>query len=247
MPATSLAAYFTAPYWSNFANIIGDAVEVTGISIDNENAELQLGEQLQLTATVTPLNASIRNVLWQSTDETVATVEDGKVTAVGYGECDIIASCFGMRVVCHISVSLHIMLDQQEAMLLPNHMLTLTPSATPALPELVVTSSDPTVAAARVMNGRVQIVGIKEGTTTITVNSADGKAHPGTCLVTVYTERGDLNCDGYHTISDVTSLINYLLTDNASNIKIENADLNDNETITISDVTALINLLLTGR
>ena len=245
VPAASLAAYFTAPCWENFENIVGDAVVPEGISISKDSVNLQLDEQLRLVATVTPDNASNKEITWISTDTTVATVNDGLVLAVGYGECDIIASCFGMRAICHVLVANIITLDQQEAMLLPNHLLTLTPSAPTTPDSYAVSSSDPTVAAARILSsGIVQVVGIKEGTTTITVSSVDGNAIPATCLVTVYTEPGDMNSDGFVNISDVTSLIDYLLNGDSSQISTKNADVNGDGHINISDVTALIDTLL---
>ena len=247
VPASSLAAYFIAPYWCNFENIIGDAVLPTAISISKDTVNLQLTEQIKLTATVTPANASNIVISWHSTNTGIATVENGNVTAIGIGECDIIATCFGMQDTCHITVTNPIKLDQQEAMLLPNHILTLTPTA-PAVPEgYTASSSDPTVAAARVMNGKVQVVGIKEGTTTITVESADGTASPATCLVTVYTELGDLNVDGFVTISDVTALIDYLLGSEVNPFNSGNADVNGDQALTITDMTALIDLLLSGN
>ena len=57
--------------------------------------------------------------------------------------------------------------------------------------------------------------------------------------------RGDVNCDGFVTIDDVTALINYLLTDDATGIDMSNADTNIDEQINITDVTVLINYLLT--
>ena len=247
VPAASLAAYFTAPVWSNFENIVGDAVAPTGISINKDSVEIQLGEQLKLTATVTPADASFKEITWISTNEAVATVDNGTVTTVGNGECDIIAICFGMQAKCHVSVVNRITLDQQEAMLLPNHMLVLTPNA-PVMPEeFTVNSSDPTVAAARVINGKVQVVGIKEGTAIITVSATEGTAIPATCLVTVYTEPGDANCDGFVNISDVTDLIDYLLGSNVANFKTANADLDNDGKISIGDVTALIDVLLSSN
>ena len=217
----------------------------TGISINKDSVEVNLGEQFKLIVTVTPSNASYKEIHWYSTDMDVATVDNGNVTIIGAGECDIIASCFGMQVVCHVSAFNRISLDQQEAMLLPNHMLTLTPTA-PAMPEgFMVNSSNPTVAVARVMNGKVQVVGIKEGNSIITVGSTDGMAVPATCLVTVYTEPGDANMDGFVNINDVTDLINYLLTDDPTGIKIANVDLNNDGNININDLTTLINILLT--
>ena len=57
---------------------------------------------------------------------------------------------------------------------------------------------------------------------------------------------GDVNCDGFITIDDVTALINYLLTDDGSAIDLAAADFNCDTFISIDDVTALINYLLTN-
>ena len=58
---------------------------------------------------------------------------------------------------------------------------------------------------------------------------------------------GDVNRDGFVTISDVTTLIDYLLGGDASMIDLLAADVNQNESVTIADVTALIDLLLSGN
>ena len=59
-------------------------------------------------------------------------------------------------------------------------------------------------------------------------------------------ERGDVNCDGEVRISDVTALINYLLSGDATGIILEAADCNADGQVKIADVTALINYLLRG-
>ena len=56
---------------------------------------------------------------------------------------------------------------------------------------------------------------------------------------------GDVNGDGDVNISDVTALIDHLLSD-TSQILPENADVNGDNDVNISDVTALIDLLLNG-
>ena len=61
------------------------------------------------------------------------------------------------------------------------------------------------------------------------------------------TMRGDVNGDGQVNISDVTVLINYLLSGNASGINLEAANCNGDNGVNISDVTTLINFLLSGN
>ena len=329
VPASSLAAYFTAPYWSNFINIIGDAVEPMGVTLNKDSVDLLVGNQLTLTATPAPANATPNTIIWTSnnehvanvsggeisavgvgecdikvilldkiatchvtvteiapteltlnqefaklevgsqltltatvlpedaTDKTVtwttsnsavATVDDmGTVTAVGPGECDITATCRDMEANCHVIVVEHfiyISLDQHEANLLPNHILLLTPTVSPVSTDLVVTSSNPAVAAARMANGKIQVVGITEGVTTITVNSTDGYADGDSCVVTVYTERGDLNMDGYVNMDDLTRLINYLVYNDATGISLTNADCDLSGGVGMDDLTTLINYLV---
>lgn len=66
--------------------IANQVVEVEGIEVDVEEVTLFEGESQQVTATVKPENATDKNVFWTSEDETVATVSDGKITAVKEGE-----------------------------------------------------------------------------------------------------------------------------------------------------------------
>ena len=58
---------------------------------------------------------------------------------------------------------------------------------------------------------------------------------------------GDVDSDGSVGISDVTTLINHLLTGNTSGISLVNADVNRDGAIAIADVTTLMNFLLTGN
>ena len=57
---------------------------------------------------------------------------------------------------------------------------------------------------------------------------------------------GDADGDGAVTISDVTLIIDYLLTGDGSALNVTNADVDGDGNITITDVTALIDLLLVG-
>ncbi len=59
-------------------------------------------------------------------------------------------------------------------------------------------------------------------------------------------KRGDVNADGSVNIRDVTALIDYLLSGNASAIILTNANCNQDGGVNISDVTTLIDYLLSG-
>ena len=72
-------------------SITGSIVPVTGISLPLSQLSLIAGETYQLKATVTPSNASDKNVLWSTSNSAIATVSGGAVTAVGAGTTTISA------------------------------------------------------------------------------------------------------------------------------------------------------------
>ena len=251
VPASGMVSYFTALYWYNFNNILSDAIEPLSVSMNTTEAEVEIGQQLSLSASVAPSDATPKTVYWSSTDESVATVSTGGiVTAVAVGECDILVTCVDKVAVCNVVVvppRITITLDKHEARLLPNHTITLTATCSPIDVDLAVTSSNSSVAIPRLVNGTIMVVGVTEGTATITVNAVDGYGNPDSCKVTVYTDLGDVNGDGYVNISDVTALIDYLLSGNPSGVNLTGADCNNDSNINISDVTALIDYLLSGK
>lgn len=251
VPAASMVSYFTALYWYNFNNILSDAIEPLSVTMNITDAEVGIGQQLSISATVAPGDATPKTVYWSSTDTSVAKVSSGgTVTAVAVGECDILATCVDKVAVCHVTVvppRVTITLNEHEVRLLPNHTITLTAACSPIDVDLAVTSSNLGVAIPRLVNGTIMVVGVAEGTATITVNAADGNGNPDSCVVTVYTEPGDVNSDGYVNISDVTALIDYLLSGNPSSVNLTGADCNDDGSINISDVTTLIDFLLSGE
>lgn len=67
-------------------------VDVTGISLDKTTLSLTEGSSYTLTATITPTDATNKNVIWESDNESVATVNDGKVTAKSVGTAKITAT-----------------------------------------------------------------------------------------------------------------------------------------------------------
>lgn len=69
---------------------IVDLVEPTGISIAEDKIEMKPGDDHQFIAVLEPENATNSSMIWESSDEDVAFVNDtGFVVAVGEGECVI--------------------------------------------------------------------------------------------------------------------------------------------------------------
>jgi len=66
---------------------------VTGININQDDFNLKIGQGRQLAATIIPLNASNRNVLWYSSNPAVASVNaNGLVTPISAGNAVITAT-----------------------------------------------------------------------------------------------------------------------------------------------------------
>ena len=85
----------------DFQYVDVESVTVTG------GRDLAVGEKLQLTAEVKPDNATIKDVTWTSSDDTVLTVSaSGLVTALKEGTATITATGFGdVKGTCSITVT----------------------------------------------------------------------------------------------------------------------------------------------
>ena len=79
-------------------------VEVTSITLDVNADELEIGETLQLHASINPSNATDNDITWTSSNESVATVVDGLITAKAAGNATITASIGNISAVCEITV-----------------------------------------------------------------------------------------------------------------------------------------------
>ena len=60
--------------------------QVTGLTVSPDSASIEVGEVLELTATITPGNASDKEVTWTSDDPSICTVnEDGEIKGIKGG------------------------------------------------------------------------------------------------------------------------------------------------------------------
>ena len=80
---------------------------VESVTLDKKTLQMLIGEEAQLTATVSPADATNLKVIWSSTDETVASVSDGKVSANKAGKAVITATTEdgGYTDTCEVTVS----------------------------------------------------------------------------------------------------------------------------------------------
>ena len=166
---------------------------LTKITLNPTTLNFAVGDTAsqKINASLEPADAMNRKIIWTTTDENVATVNDkGEVTAVGKGTCEIKATSeknanvFGS---CSVTVSEveveSISLDKQTLKVGPGKtsealVVTFTPAN--ATNKTITWSSNPT-SIATVTDGKV--TGVAEGTATITATSANGKT--ATCNVTI--------------------------------------------------------------
>ena len=167
-------------------------VPVTGVSLNTSTLNLIEGGTDTLTATVEPNNATNRNVTWSSDNPSVATVNNGVVSAVSEGTATITvtaqgdstksASCTVTVTAATVSVT-GVTLNKTSTSLYVGDTETLTATVAPdnATNKAVTwTSSNPSVAT--VKNGVVTAVA--PGIAVITATTQDGN-HTAACAVTV--------------------------------------------------------------
>lgn len=78
---------------SSSSNSEPSTVEVTEIKIDEDIGSIEEGKIRFLTVTITPDNASDKNVTWKSSDESIATISSGgMINAIKPGKVTITAT-----------------------------------------------------------------------------------------------------------------------------------------------------------
>ena len=168
-------------------------VKIDPVSVEISESELNIakGDSTELRAWLEPEEAE-GEITWASSDENVAAVsEDGVVTAVSKGECEITASVdvHGVEpATCRVTVHENpvvVELSDKELMIEKGRKGVLTARLTPDnVPGVLTwTSSDPAVAA---VTDEGVITAISEGTATITAAFSEEGSVPAECKVTVY-------------------------------------------------------------
>ena len=172
-------------------------VKVTSVSLNQTSVTASLGQELTLTPTILPANASDKTVIWSSDNTSVATVDqNGKVTCRDYGQVRITAASNeypDITAYCDINVTIvpvsSVSLNKTELTLEVDGSETLIATITPYNADnQSVTWRTSNRSAVIVDDGKVYAVG--KGSATITVTTDDG-AHTASCTVySRFTEVG---------------------------------------------------------
>ena len=187
-----------------------EEVPVEGVALNMQNVTLEVGETTSLQATITPDNATNKNVTWTSENKEIASVSDGIVTAIKSGETTItVTTQDGEKTAtCEVTVLQSeepepepepepeeipvegVTLNIQNTTLNIGETTTLVATITPndaTNKNITWTSENEDIAT--VNNGLVTAIG--PGETTITVTTQDGKK-TATCKITVTEEEEKL-------------------------------------------------------
>ena len=164
---------------------------VTEITIDKPTLTLKAGGTGKLTAVVEPADAENNDIIWETSDDSVATVdENGNVTAVGVGTAIITARTSDGSVVASCEVTVEPVMV--TGISLNKSSLTLKTGKTGTL-TAIIEPADATDKAVRWTSSRSSIAtvdkngvvtALRPGTVTIKVTTVDG-GFSATCTVKV--------------------------------------------------------------
>lgn len=228
-------------------------IPVTAVSLDKTTLSFDaIGKSEKLTATVEPDDATNKNVTWSSSNPSVATVDNGVVTAVGEGTAVITVTTEdgGKTATCTVTVRIEttipvegVSLDTTTLyMTKTGQSAKITATVVPAnATNKNVTWSSSNTDVATVDNGIVTAVG--NGEAIITVTTEDG-GKTATCTVTVLI--GDLNGNGGVDIGDLAIAAYYYNTDSSSEnwSQAQIADVNNDGTVDILDLAIIARSIL---
>lgn len=183
-------------------------VTVTSIVLDPEELSLEIGAAKALTATVLPTNAIDKTVTFTSSDEGIASVDEGgKVTALAAGKATITARAGDKKAACKVTVKeppqttvevTEVRLNVSTLALAVGASSNLNATVLPtnATDKSVTFSSDKEEVAK--VDSKGKVTGVSEGTATVTVTAGEKKA---VCKVTV--KKGNASVNGSDPLKDV--------------------------------------------
>ena len=162
-----------------YIELTREITPATGVTMNQDTLTLRPTQTAQLTAAVQPEDTT-DTLTWSTSNDTVATVADGKVTALKPGTATITAAAGNVKAECTVTVldpipASAVVLDKTALSLYEGDIAALTATVQPedtTIKTVTWTSTEKTVAT--VADGK--ITALKAGTTTITAACGDVKA-----------------------------------------------------------------------
>jgi uncharacterized repeat protein (TIGR02543 family) len=175
--------------------VTSSAVAVTGIALNKSSTTVGVGGREQLTATITPANATNQNLTWASSNTSAASVGPGGLVTAGAsaGTATITVTTVdgGKTATCSVTVSsvpvsvTGVTLSKSSTTISVGSTEQLTATITPVnATNQNLTWASSNTSAASVGAGGLVAAGASPGTATITVTTVDG-GKTATCAVTV--------------------------------------------------------------
>jgi uncharacterized repeat protein (TIGR02543 family) len=155
-----------------------ESIKIQNIRLDKEEATLEKGQTLLLSAAITPNDAEDKQLKWSSSDINVASVKNGLVTAIGTGTATITAESqdgSNIKASCTITVAKRTQQfsgTQNYSKKVGDADFNLDAKLTDGDGALSYTSSDDAVAVVS-DTGKVTLKGAGEATVTITAAETD--------------------------------------------------------------------------
>ena len=171
--------------------VIKKTYPINSVSLNQSSMEMVEGDESTLVATVSPSNATNKNITWSSSNTTVATVNNGVVTALKAGSATITVRTEdgNKTATCQVTVNAKVYpvtsvsLNKSSYTMTEGDQFTLTATVNPSnATNKNVTWSSSNSTVATVNNGVV--TALKAGSATITVTTVDG-GKKATCQVTI--------------------------------------------------------------
>lgn len=167
-----------------------ETISVTGVALNKTTVALTVNQTETLTATITPANATNKNVTWSASGDGVVSVVDGLVRALKPGTSTVTATTVdgGYTANCEVTVSAAtvavtgVTLNKTSLSLTVGDSETLTATVAPSDATNKNVTWSVTGDAVTVTNGTVTAA--KAGSATVTVTTVDG-GFTANCAVTV--------------------------------------------------------------
>lgn len=173
---------------------VNNKVSVTSVTLRQSNISIEEGQSVSLFATVCPDNASNTNLNWTSSNNSIATVNNGVVTAIAKGSARITVTAAdgsGKSDVCNVTVTRDILVTSVRVS--PSSK-TMTVGDSAFL-NAVVCPEDATMKTVCWSSSNVNIVSVNEtsglvvaqnvGKATVYATACDGSGVVGYCSITV--------------------------------------------------------------